>query len=281
MRFSRFAFLLAVVAASAAVLSADGITPRLLLTGPTELIIPRDAAPQILVPAAGSIAGANGTFFHSDITIANYRSAEQLISLQWLPQSISGTATPQRRFTLPARSLISNEDFVTVAVQQSGLGAIVVSGIKSDGTVDPSALLYVTCRIWTPHPLGLGTMSQTLNVIATSDINSFEQTLLGHRIEERFRTNVGIVNLDGTSARTFDILQNSADATMPVVTTVTVLPLSMVQTNLPNASAQLLQIKVVPRAGTDFKLWVAYASSIDNISGDAWSSLGFGAPAPQ
>src|SRR6476661_138774 len=109
MRISRALCLFLTSIAFAALSSADSLTPTPLLTGPNQLVIPRSAAPQILVPAAGSVAGGNGTFFHSDITIVNYRSAEQLISLQWLPQTVSGNAIPAQRLTIPARSMISNE----------------------------------------------------------------------------------------------------------------------------------------------------------------------------
>ena len=35
---------------------------------PDNLVIPIGGAPQILIPAAGAIQGANGTFFRSDVT---------------------------------------------------------------------------------------------------------------------------------------------------------------------------------------------------------------------
>ena len=50
----------------------------------------RGPAPQILVPAAGSVQSANGTFFHSDIAIFNYRNEPQTILIQWLPRGTSG-----------------------------------------------------------------------------------------------------------------------------------------------------------------------------------------------
>jgi hypothetical protein len=42
--------------------------------------------PALLIAAAGSVPGANGTFFRSDISIVNYRGQDQLVSLQWLLQ---------------------------------------------------------------------------------------------------------------------------------------------------------------------------------------------------
>ncbi|MGZ8797181.1 MAG: hypothetical protein ACXW2F_07530, partial [Thermoanaerobaculia bacterium] len=41
------------------------------------VVVPLGAAPQILIPAAGSTAGANGTFFRSDITLINFGDVPQ------------------------------------------------------------------------------------------------------------------------------------------------------------------------------------------------------------
>ena len=60
---------------------------------PNEVVLPLSASPQLLIPAAGSVAGANGTFFRSDITLVNLSSHDQNIKLQWLPQGTSATSS--------------------------------------------------------------------------------------------------------------------------------------------------------------------------------------------
>src|SRR5579884_2457513 len=84
--------------------------------------LPVSAASQLLIPAAGSTAGANGTFFRSDITIINFASHDQQVLLQWLPQG-GGTATT-RTITIPAQNGVRSSDFVTNYLSQTGLGAI-------------------------------------------------------------------------------------------------------------------------------------------------------------
>src|SRR5262249_26080220 len=42
-------------------------------------------APQLLFAGSGSAQGANGTFFHSDISVLNYRTADQQVAFTWIP----------------------------------------------------------------------------------------------------------------------------------------------------------------------------------------------------
>src|SRR5438477_9481615 len=103
-----------------------------------EVVQPVGAAPQILIPGAGSAAGANGTFFRSDITIVNLRNSDQNVLLQWLPQP-GGTGTAVV-ITIRAFSGIRSADFVRDYLNQSGLGAIIVTCILQPILPQPPAL---------------------------------------------------------------------------------------------------------------------------------------------
>lgn len=230
-------------------------------------------AAQILMAGSGSVQGANGTFFHSDITLLNYRTVSQRVAFTWLPNG--QTAGTPMFMTIGASSGIISEDFVGTILQQSGLGALLITGVDSAGNFDPNAQLYATERVWTPQPGTGGTVSQSFPAIATSDINMIRATILGQRIDARYRTNVGIVNLDSV-ARTFDVVQTTDDPNAPQNTTmVTVQPMSMVQLPLPTLASSALQIAVQPQVEINPALWMAYGSSVDNSTGDSWSSLGF------
>jgi hypothetical protein len=236
----------------------------------------RGPAPQILVPAAGSVQAANGTFFHSDIAIYNYRNEAQTILLQWLPRGTSGLTGPLVQMRLSALSGVISEDFVVNFLHQQGVGAILVTALSSDGsvpTVDPAGRLVVTERIWTPQPGTTGTVSQTFPTLATSEINSQAPAILGQRIDDRYRTNVGIVNLSSSEV-SFDVLQNSDDPTVaPIVQTVTVPPFAMQQVSAQNFKATALQIRVTAPSTISPAQWMAYGSSVDNVTGDSWSSI--------
>src|SRR5437762_6563373 len=89
------------------------------------------SAPQLLIPAAGSTPGVNGTFFRSDITIGNFATQEQIVRLQWLPQGVSSTFS--KTMTLRGHSGLRSEDFVSEILGQAGLGAILITGVTDSG----------------------------------------------------------------------------------------------------------------------------------------------------
>lgn len=237
---------------------------------------------QILIPAAGAVQGANGTFFRSDITLANFRNVDQQVQLLWIPPPPPSPAVAIQiqpvTITIKAQSGIASEDFVTNYLHQTGLGAILITGVTSSAAIDTGALLFATDRIWTNQPGTSGTVSQSFPVVPVGALNPAGQVLiLGQKISDQYRTNVGIVNLDPRFTRTFDIVQ-SADAANPVTTTIMVDPMTMVQVPLPNSPANALQVIVAPRqepfpAPGANNQWVAYGSSVDNVTGDSWSNL--------
>ena len=244
-----------------------------------QIIATRSSSPQFLIPAAGAQQGIGGTFFRSDVSILNYRAADQRIRLQWMPQDATGIGIPAIETSINASSGIASEDFVTNVMQKTGLGAILVTGIDATGAFDPAAQLVATSRIWSPQPGSSGTTSQSLPSISTTDIASSNAAVLGARRDARYRTNVGIVNISN-DVQTFQIAIFGSFGTE--TRQIDVQPLSMVLFAVSGPASTLpLQIQVqnittVSRSSN----FVAYASSIDNVTGDAWTTLGSNVPAP-
>src|SRR4051812_46883406 len=81
-----------------------------------QLVATRASSQQFLIPAAGAQPGNGGTFFRSDVTINNYRDADQRVQLRWLPQDVSGAGAAAVETTIGARSGIASEDFVTTVM---------------------------------------------------------------------------------------------------------------------------------------------------------------------
>src|SRR5213595_1955816 len=129
------------------------LVPLLLVIATNAYAQLHGPSPQILVPAAGAVAGENGTFFRSDMAIFNYRNDFQTVLLQWFPRGVSGAGGPSVQIRLNPLSGIISQDFVTDILHQTGLGAIQVSAMGGDFiAVDPAGRLVVTARIWTPQP---------------------------------------------------------------------------------------------------------------------------------
>src|SRR5581483_8383393 len=79
----------------------------------------------LLIPAAGSLAGAQGTFFKSDLMITNHRSSDQLVDISWCQQGITcaGTGFQLQRVNIRGNSFIFLDDVVG-RLGKSGLGTL-------------------------------------------------------------------------------------------------------------------------------------------------------------
>ncbi len=246
------------------------------------VVQPIGATFQLLIPAAGSTAGLNGTFFRSDISIINFASHDQTVLLQWLPEP--GATRPQPMI-LKMGSLtgIRSADFVHDYFNVTGLGAILITAaLNPDGTgVDETGRLFASSRIWTPQPGTNGTTSQDLPAIPAAAMNTQPVvgifSMGGADDPPSYRTNVGVVNVDPANAQTFSLIRSSQPTT---VTTVTLPPFTMQQVSLGSiAVGEQIQIQNITQLGRT-NSWTAYGSTINNVSGDAWDELAVNGTTP-
>lgn len=242
-----------------------------------EVIVPRAGAPQLVIPVTGSTAGANGTFFRTEIHLINLRNAAQRVAVYWLPQGSSGSTLPARVLDLNPLSGLASEDFVDEFVHQAGLGAIQFIAITEAGSPDPNGLLHVTSRIWTPRPDGgEGTMSQTFPaVVRGASTPSILKIVFGQRRSAQYRLNVGVMNPAATTQRfrlTAHISGTSGTDTQ--VTEIDVVARSIQQITVGGTSSGTVQVLIENVTGTAGD-WQGWASSVDNQSGDAWSQVAF------
>jgi hypothetical protein len=241
------------------------------------VVQPVGAASQVLVAAAGSTAGANNTFFRSDIAIINFTTHDQNVKLQWLPQSLPNARTMTATLLVLAKSGIRSTDFVHDYIGVSGLGAILFTGVTGTGALDTTASLFVASRIWTPQPATGGTTSQSFPAIPASTINTPAAALFavgGGDNPDNYRVNVGVVNLDPTNTQEFTV-SLALQIFPPVSVSFTLPPLTMNQVGLGSGLSGLTQINIqnTTPAATRSNLWTAYGSTVENTTGDAWSDI--------
>lgn len=220
-----------------------------------------------LIPAAGSLQGNQGTYYRSDVTIANRRNAAQRIALLWFAQGVNNGSSSVQTFQIAANTTVFEADFVNTVLGRTGLGSIVVIGVDAAGNPDSNAQLDGFSRIWTPQPNATGTVSQEF---ASVELEDSLATSYGYglRQDAGYRTNIGFVNLYST-ANTFTV--NIVGTGGNTQFTQDVLPYSMQQRGVPAGNWGNFYVRV-SSAPTNFNWWSAYASSTDNTTGDGWVS---------
>jgi len=221
-----------------------------------------------IIPVVGSLQGGNGTFFRSDVTIANRRSVAQIVSVGFLQRGVNNGSASVQNFSIGANVTSFETDFVGRILGKSGvLGTLLVIARTSSGAIDTVAEIDGFSRIWTPQPGSNGTVSQAFESIDIED-NLATSYGYGLRQDESFRTNVGLVNLYDTP-NTFTVaivgLRGSNSFTQ------TVQPYSMEQPSFPAGVYGDCYIRITS-ASSNFNWWSAYGTSVDNVTGDGWVS---------
>ncbi|HKO00537.1 MAG TPA: hypothetical protein VJ032_02520 [Thermoanaerobaculia bacterium] len=242
--------------------------------------VPRRMTPNVVLegsefafvfPIAGSGAGSGGTFFRSEAVIVNRRSVAQDVSFFFFP--IGGGASncnrPSVRKRLNANTWYLYTDFVQDVFGTSGFGAVIALGVTASGATDQNALLDGNARIWTPQPgSNGGTTSQNFPSVSLS-MPAGAQSTFGLRLDEFYRSNWGVFNYD-TVARTFDIDIDGFRGSRQF--SVLIDACSLVQQSIPGGPYGSFLMTIGARDGR--ALYFTYGSSVDNVTGDAWSVTG-------
>lgn len=265
--FKHFAVITAVALVAGAAV-ADTPLPRL----EPNVVFSEGVGGSFLFPVAGSVEGANGAHFRSEVTLVNFKNEPQEVIVEFLPQ---GAAAPTvHRVEIEGRRFRFWEDFVATEIGRPGiLGALTFRAVVTGTTIsDASARLDAFSRIWTQIPGTNGTTSMSLPAIDAAGLtapNLESAFIIGLRQDAQYRTNVGIVNLENFD-RTFTVEATNTFPSRPVPAfSVTVRARSMRQVSLPEGHFGGLVFRITP---TSAGAWSAYAASVDNFSGDGWVS---------
>lgn len=254
-----------------------GRLPRLLremeLRGLTSAAFDDGSSPAFILPAVGTVEGARGMLFRTDVTLSNGRSTEQDVLLAWLPQgNTNGPAVATFRVQLPA---LSDDIGGTITVPDiadelgvSGLGSIVVIAVDAQGDVDPLASVDGFARVRSVSSCSLGSVSQSLPAVRSQAFGTTRRArALGLRHESAYRTNAGVVNLSGTT-REFTVVVDGQRRSTRL--TITAAPFAPVLTAVPDGNYGPVAITIISDGTAP---WAAFASTVDNSSGDSWSAV--------
>ena len=216
---------------------------------------------ELLFPVLGKVPG-----WQSDLMLINHKSAPQPLFLVFLEQGKDNTEARTYTYTLPGKTFESWTDFFATGLDLTGIGSIIIFATDDLGDFDETARIDGSARLYQTDAAG-GTLSQMFPALPFADAPpGMKTTALGLRSDERFRTNAGIVNLDGAS-HTFHVEIVGHEAF-----DITALPYSMMQVRLPNDGTYGAVVLQFTTDSGDW--WSSWAASVDNISGDSWSSHG-------
>ncbi len=218
------------------------------------------APPTVTIPAAASIHGVGGAFFHSDLRVLN-PSATAPVSVVARYRCFVGPcpAAAERTFTVAPREMMVYDDVV----------ATLFGGPETAGAIELTGAVLAESRVYTPKKPSPTTGSDVPGLPA--DQAFAEAVLLSLGRSAGFRTNVGIYNPGGEALsvsvdlhRPDGVRLGSAARTVPargVVQVNDVFGAAGIVGDVPNAYA-------VVRADGVRELY-AYATVIDNQSLDS------------
>jgi len=238
-------------------------------------IIHNRSARQLVIPSAGSVRGANNTFYRSDITFVNYSDSDQDVAAIWFPNG--GNGEFELAFvTIPGDTPpFTVEDFVGEALDLSGLGSLVFLPVLND-EFDEDAAIDIYSRIWSPQPNASGIVSFPFPAVDLNHLQGeYEAIILGLRQDGAHRTNYGIVNLSEEDNVRFRVWVYTEEGLVADVGVFDLPAGSMVQQSLPAGDYGnfSLLVTVDEEVPGDTHAWTAYASSNNNISNDGWVSI--------
>jgi hypothetical protein len=247
---------------AAATVGPRRIAPNVVLEG-------SEAA--FVIPIAGSGAGGGGTFFRTEGVVLNRASRAQDVAFFFFPLGggAANCSRPSVRKRLDANTWYLYTDLVQEVFGTTGFGAVIALGVNSAGQPDSTARIDGNARIWSPQPGTVnGTTSQNFPSVSLG-MPAGPQSIFGLRLDEFYRSNWGIFNYDLVS-RTFDLAVDGFRGTRQF--SVTIDACSLVQQSIPGGPYGSFLLTIGPRDGR--ALYFTYGSSVDNVTGDAWSVTG-------
>lgn len=232
---------------------------------------------EIAIPVAGRIILPGDIAYVTHLTITNHRDTLQPVVIQWLGEaphefSYAITLAPKETIFHEGRR---DREFFGRDNTPGTLRFIAVKEIPKAGyTPDPDAKIEVNATIAKLRGrFGLdGSSRQEMEGVPSSEYLAREAVFLGLTHELPTYTNVGVANLSTTETMTYVIRFGEKNDPIEL----TVAPQSSAQIRIPGEFAAGTFVRIHPQwaltNGTPTP-WVAYASTVDGYTGDAFSGM--------
>jgi hypothetical protein len=223
-------------------------------------------APGLLIPVVANLPGVNDTFWRSDINVLNVGASDTSIRLQVFPEIIAGVPAFETAITGPIM-LAAGQQLTFTNVLQTHFALLNTKGALWIGSTDGSPLV-ISSRTYTDAEGG-GTYGQDVNSVLVNDT----AWASGARHDGFYRTNIGIFwpwDMGQGESVQFDIKVYSSAGEEVGSGTLGFTQAGLQQYSLTGFGVDLLfDGYVVFECSDDFSYWYAYASRVDQITGDA------------
>jgi photosystem II stability/assembly factor-like uncharacterized protein len=256
------------------------VTPQRLTDGPRRFPSLFDAIGNaaatnaaLIVPVTGTIRGAGGTLYTTQLTLINRRQTPQTVVITRLPREGESEVA---EFTLTIAGTTDRSGGVIKLMDiaerlgSPGLGSLVIMPVDGAGNLDPSASISASTLIWSFPPGGLAPISQTIPSANAASFSAHAHARMsGLQQDSQFRANIGVVNLSA-DAHQFTIQVTGERASGQ--TTIEVPAFSLVQLPIPEGDYGRVTIDAF--ADGSGSRWVLYGSSINQATRQAQTILG-------
>lgn len=215
-----------------------------------------------MIPGAAHLPGALGTFWQTDVAIMNpYSHKELQITVAFLEELKDNSEQIRRLIRVAPRTQVLLEDVVQTLFGLTAKGALLL-------WTDKDSYFFVSARTYTGR---LQTYGQSINGQAWVQPGNGRAVIQGIRNSGQYRANVGAVNWsDQWLSVRFDAydangqLRGSRNFSLPPYGTEQVALSSFAQT----FASGYLRLTGLSE-DRDGSGWIAYASIVDNSTGDA------------
>jgi hypothetical protein len=245
---------------------ASGIPNRVieflntLLTGGTQ----NPSYATWILPSSARAVGLGGSFYTTDLTVANEGLGDATVMLKFLGNNVDGRSGPEKTFSLSAGKSITYHDVLNSAFGlTSGFGAILVTSSAGSLTVQGQ----------TATPGSGGTFGQSVAAATFDELISpgLPQSISAIREDNSFRTNLIIANAQ-ESPIDVDVTLISDSGAVLATMRYNLPPLGMTQiTRIVRdlgVSVNLSDARIQLSSPTVAGAFTAYASVIDNVTND-------------
>jgi hypothetical protein len=220
-------------------------------------------ASSFVVPIVAKVAGEEGTNWVTDVRAYNAASSALELTFEYRPQLGSGGSTLTASATIPAGQVLASDDVLATLFgldNASGSLRLVAAG---------QASMVVSSRTY--NQTDKGTYGQFIPAVS-SGFQQFDRVVLIHLdSSSAFRANLGICEVAGGTVDLRYVLKSDIGVTLATGT------LSLEAFQVEQINDIYDSLGVAPRDNTRVEFfmdggdgaYVAYASIVDNLSGDA------------